>query len=128
MITAILAAALTQTAPTAPAMASGEWVVVAVQRVIAPDQIQGQCFIQGKVEQVVHGRAFQAGDAIGLSLSCRAGGITPATFASKPEVPTIQTLRAQKRALVHVDAAGRVLDNGYYGFGSMIPTAPAARF
>ena len=123
MIAVILAAALTQQFPSAAAMANGEWVVVAVQRVIAPDQTQGQCFIQGRVEQVVHGRAFRPGDAIALSLPCRAGGITPTAVGSRPEIPTIQALRSPSRALVHVDAAGRVLDNGYYGFGA----APEAR-
>ena len=124
MIAAILAAALTQPFPSASAMAIGEWLVVAVQRVIAPDQTQGQCFVQGRVEQVVHGRAFQPGDAIALSLSCRSGGITSTAAGPGPQIPTIQTLRANKRALVHVDAAGRVLDNGYYGFGTVVPARP----
>jgi hypothetical protein len=122
---AALAAALAQPLPAAPAAASGNWVVVAVQRVIAPDQMQGQCFIQGRVERVVRGRAFRAGDAIGLSLACRFGGFTPAQATHAPAVPTIQTLRSQKRALVHVDAAGRVLENGYYGFGALIRPGPA---
>ncbi|HTK33886.1 MAG TPA: hypothetical protein VL358_01195 [Caulobacteraceae bacterium] len=122
MIALALAAALAQQA--APAMNTGNWVVVAVQRVIAPDQTQGQCFVQGKVEQVVHGRAFRRGDAIALSVSCRASGFTPAAYTPAPAVPTIQALRAQKRVLVHVDAAGRVLENGYYGFEAIVPVRP----
>jgi hypothetical protein len=124
MIALLLAAALAPSAPTAEQMATGNWVVVAVQRVIAPDQMQGQCFVQGRVEQVVHGRAFRPGDAIAMSLSCRASGITTAAAGPRPEIPTVQALRSQKRALVHVDAAGRVLENGYYGFGAMAPTRP----
>jgi hypothetical protein len=114
MIALVLAVALVGPVPTAEQMAVGNWLVVAVQRVIAPDQMQGQCFVQGRVEQVVHGRAFRPGDAIAMSLPCRAGGITPTAAGPRPEVPTIQGLRAAKRALVHVDAAGRVLENGFY--------------
>jgi len=122
MIALALAAALAQ--QPAPAMNTGNWVVVAVQRVIAPDQTQGQCFLQGKVETVIHGRAFQQGDAIALSMSCRASGFTPTAYAPAPPVPTIQALRSQKRVLVHVDAAGRVLENGYWGFEAIIPAGP----
>jgi hypothetical protein len=122
MIAAILAAGLAGlAAQAAPAAVSGDWVVVKVQRVIAPDQTQGQCFIQGRVEQVVHGRAWSVGDAIGLSLACRVGGLTPAVARPGPAIPTVQALRSQKRALVHVDAAGRVFENGYYGFGERAP-------
>ena len=117
MIAAILAAALAQAFPTPEAMTRGDWVVVAVQRVVAPEQTQGQCFIQGRVEQVVHGRAFRTGDAIALSLPCRAGGITSTASGPAPEVPTVRTLRIFKHALAHVDAAGRVLGNDYYGLG-----------
>jgi hypothetical protein len=123
MIAAVLALSLGAVvlAQAAPATVSGDWVVVAVQRVIAPAQTQGQCFIQGRVEQVVHGRAWRVGDAIGLSLACRVGGLTPAAATAGPAIPTVQTLRSQKRALVHVDAAGRVLENGYYGYGERLP-------
>ncbi len=125
MIAAILAAALAQQ-PAQPTMTSGNWVTVAMQRVIAPDQTEGQCFVQGRVEQVIHGRAFQPGDAIGLSVPCRNGGLSPAAYGGAPSVITVQTLRSQKHALVHVDGAGRVLDNGYYGFGARIRVAPDA--
>jgi hypothetical protein len=126
IVAAVLAAAVAQLLPPLPAGTTGEWVVVTVQRVIAPDQIQGQCFLQGRVDQVVRGRAFQAGDAIGLSMSCRFGGYSPAVATFAPQIPTVETLRSQKRVLVNVDAAGRVLQNGYYGLGAAMPTERGA--
>ena len=65
MIAAILAA----TALAAPDLTTGDWVVVAVHRVIAPDQIPGQCFVQAKVDQVVHGETYKPGQAVALTVA-----------------------------------------------------------
>lgn len=126
MIAAVLAAALTPQLPSAllPSMTSGEWLVVSVGRVIAPDQHPGECFVQGRVEQVVHGRVYRPGDAIAISLACRQGGLSPAVATATPPTVTIQTLRSQKRALVHVDAGGRVLNNGFWGLGDYARLRP----
>ena len=105
--------------PPASMTASGEWLVVSVGRVIAPDQHPGECFVQGRVEQVVHGTAYRTGDAIALTLACRNGGYDRTQATRTPEPVTIQTLRSQKRALVHVDSGGRVLGNGFYGLGGL---------
>jgi hypothetical protein len=133
MIAALLAAGLVQLPPGASA-AVGDWLVVDVARVIAPDQHPGECFVQGRVEQVVRGRQFRPGDAVALTIPCRAGGATPAAWRSGGfdlndlpagrEAPTIATLRAQKRILVHVDAGGRLLDNGFWGLGEVQPARP----
>ena len=114
---ALFLAAQVAAAPPSPSAMTGDWVVVAISRVIAPDQHPGECFVEGRVEQVVHGRAYRGGDPIALSMRCRNGGFDRTALARAPEILTIQALRAEKRALVHVDAGGRVLDNGFYGLG-----------
>jgi hypothetical protein len=115
---ALLALSLVQAPlPSAGDMASGEWLVVGIGRVIAPNQHPGECFVEGRVERVVHGRAFRAGAPIALTLRCRAGAMTPIAAAA-PEPPTIRAIRSQKHALVHVDAGGRVLANGFWGLGA----------
>lgn len=102
--------------PTLPATSAGDWVVVTVVRVIAPDQHPGECFVQARVEQVVRGRVWSVGQPIGLSLACRRDGVAqPIALDETPAVQTIRSLRAQKRALVNVDTGGRVLMNRFYG-------------
>ncbi len=132
MIGAVFAAAVALAPAQRPA--AGEWLVVKVERVIAPDQQPGECFVQGKVEQVVRGAVYRAGDAVALTVPCRQGGVTPARWSGEAfgpeerlvgqEPPTLETLRSQRRALVHVDAGGRLLDNGYWGLGAALRLAP----
>jgi hypothetical protein len=105
MIAAILALAALQ--PT-PDVQTGDWFVVAVHRVIAPDQIPGQCFLEAHVEQVVHGRGFRSGDAVAITMACR-----PDDRAGDG-TQTIAALRSHKRALVRLDPGGRLVENGYY--------------
>jgi hypothetical protein len=125
MIAAILAGlAALQPLPDVGA-SRGDWLLVTVHRVIAPDQIPGQCFLQARIDEVVNGHSFRTGDAVAISVACRPGGLAPAAAVrGVPAVPTIETLRSQKRALVHLDAGGRVLDNGYYGLGAPMPITP----
>ncbi|HTI66652.1 MAG TPA: hypothetical protein VL460_03780 [Caulobacteraceae bacterium] len=92
-----------------PAPQAGEWLLVTVQRVIAPDQIPGQCFVQARIDQVVQGRAFRSGDPVAITMACRANDLAPGPSQ------TIAALRAQKRALVRLDAGGRLLGEDYYG-------------
>jgi hypothetical protein len=126
-IAAVLTAQYTPPQAEAPATLDtrkGDWVMVTVHRVLAPDQIPGQCFVQAKVDQVVHGETYKPGQAVALTVPCRAGGLNPAVTILGQQAPTIETLRTQKRALVHLDAGGRVLQNGYYALGQAIPLAP----
>lgn len=121
MIAAILAAfAALQPAPMIDT-SQGDWVLVTVNRVVAPDQIPGQCFVQAKIDQVVNGRNFRSGDAVAITVGCRTGGLSPIVAVRGAEAPTIETLRTLKRALVHLDAGGRVLENGYYALGQALP-------
>lgn len=127
LIAAVLTAQYTPPQPSAPATLDtrkGDWVLVTVNRVVAPDQIPGQCFVQAKVDQVVHGDTYKPGQAVAMTVPCRAGGLNPTVSILGQEAPTIQTLRTQKRALVHLDTGGRVLQNGYYALGQTIPLAP----
>lgn len=122
MIAAVLAAALAVQAPeTAPR--SGQWVILDVQRVIAPDITQGQCFVQGRVSQVVRGRLYKPGQQLNVSVACVKGSTsqliplqaTPGP-ARRPPI-TVERLESLKRALVHLDASARVVDNDYYAVG-----------
>jgi len=117
MIALAFAAALAA-APLPPSrnqMTSGEWIVIAVGRVIAPDQHPGECFIEGRVEQVLRGRAYRVGGPAALTLRCRAESLSPIAAAPGPsEPPTVSGLKATRHALVHADAGGRVIDNGFW--------------
>lgn len=118
MLVGVVAAVLLAQSPVQlpPDAAPGEnWVVVAVGRVIAPDQHPGMCFVQGRIEQVVQGDAWRVGQSIGLTLACRAGLEQTIALQPAPEPPTIRLLKSRKRALVRVDEGGRVLRNAYYG-------------
>jgi hypothetical protein len=128
MIAALLAAALIQATPeTAPR--TGEWVILDVQRVIAPEQTRGQCFVEGRVEQVVRGRIYKQGQQLGVSVACVKGPanqLIPLQArrepAKRPPI-TVERLRSLKRALVHLDAFARVVDNDYYAVGPQ-PLSP----
>jgi hypothetical protein len=124
MIGLMLAAALgAQAAP------SGDWVVVDVQRVIAPETTRGQCFVQGQVRRVVRGEAYLPGQNVAIALACTAGrrqlmiplAAEPGAIRRPPI--TVQRLEATKRALVHLDRQGRVIGNEYYAVGPQ-PVAP----
>jgi hypothetical protein len=106
MIVSILAAAMTMQAP--PDLATGEWVVVSIHRVIAPDQIPGQCFVEARIDQVVSGRRFRAGDPVAITMACRADEMAVG------EAVTVANLKAQTRALVRLDVGGRVAKGGWY--------------
>lgn len=121
MIAAILAAAIA--GPPAPALKapstdSGEWVLVSVKRVIAPENMPGQCFVAAQVDSVVHGQRYKAGQPVYISMACRRGGMTRAALNATPVPRTVQSLRETKRALVHLDASGGVVDNQFYGVGA----------
>lgn len=121
MIAVLLAATLAQVTPeTAPR--TGEWVVLDVQRVIAPEQTQGQCFVQGKVERVVRGQRYKAGQQLAVSVACVKGAnqVIPLQAQRGPVKPgpiTVERLESLKQALVHLDAQQRVVDNEYYAVG-----------
>ena len=129
MIAALMAAALA-TGPATPAKPalSGDWVVVSVRRVIAPENMPGQCFVQAQIDQVVHGQSYRAGQPVYISLACRRGGVSPASAElnriAGPEPKTIQVLKETKRALAHLDAGARVVNNEYYGAAAMTPLRP----
>jgi hypothetical protein len=123
MIAAVLAAALAVQATPETAPRSGQWVILDVQRVIAPDITQGQCFVQGRVSQVVRGRLYKPGQQLNVSLPCVKGPANPliplqATpgLGKRPPI-TVERLESLKRALVHLDASARVVDNDYYAVG-----------
>ena len=119
MIAVMLAAALTAQ----PAPRTGQWVILDVLRVIAPEQTRGQCFVQGRVAQVVRGRLFRQGQQLGVSLACVQGPeapLIPLRAAPGPERRppiTVMQLEIIKRALVHLDADARVVNNDYYPVG-----------
>ncbi|OYX31607.1 MAG: hypothetical protein B7Y99_09760 [Caulobacterales bacterium 32-69-10] len=126
MLAAILAAVLAAL-PQPPTLDTrqGDWIIVTADRVVAPENMPGECFVQAKVDQVVHGENFRVGQRVALVVPCRQGGLEPTVAILGQAPPTIQTLRTQKRALVHLDAGGRVLRNGYYALSQAIPLAPA---
>ena len=121
MLAAILAAAIAGPVPAGPNIQinTGEWVLVTVKRVIAPENMPGQCFVAAQVDRVVHGQRYKPGQPVYISLACRTGGMTPAAMPlnSAPPPRTIQSLRETKRALVHLDASSGVVDNPFYGVG-----------
>ena len=125
MLAAILAAVLAAL-PQPPNLDTrqGDWILVTADRVVAPENMPGECFVQARVDQVVHGENFRVGQRVALVVPCRQGGFDPTVNILRQAPPTIQTLRTQKRALVHLDAGGRVLDNAYYALGQTIPLAP----
>lgn len=123
MIAAVLAALAVQATPdTAPR--TGNWVVLDVLRVMAPEQTRGQCFVQGRVNRVVRGQRYKAGQQLAVSLACVQGPArqliplqaTP-NPAKRPPI-TVERLEALKQALVHLDAQARVVDNEYYAVGA----------
>lgn len=118
MIAVMLAAALTAR----PAPTTGNWVVLDVLRVMAPEQTRGQCFVQGRVAQVVRGRLYKQGQQLAVSLACVAGPaplipLQAGPGAVKRPPITVEQLERAKRALVHLDANARVLNNDYYPAG-----------
>ena len=124
MLSAILASAL---AMQAPAQADpGSWLNVAVFRVIAPAHIPGQCFVQGRVNRVMSGQGpFRAGDSIAITVNCVEGGMGPAVaLKGARQPPSIDALRSQKEAMVHVDAGSRVIDNEFIGVGAITRAVP----
>jgi hypothetical protein len=129
MLAAVLAAALGSQVPAPlPNPASGDWVLIRVQRVIAPANMPGQCFVQGRVDQVIHGQTYRQGQTVGISLACRPGaGVSPVALRigeARRAPPTIQVLREMKQALAHLDTGGRVVDNQYYGVDAASPGRP----
>ena len=121
MIAVLLAASLAQTTPEA-APRTGEWVVLDVQRVIAPEQTRGQCFVQGRVARVVLGRRYKEGQQLAISVACVQSGSQLIPLQATREPPrrppiTVQRLEALKKALVHLDDQQRVVDNEYYAVG-----------
>ena len=129
MIAAVLAAAMAIQATPETAPRTGQWVVIDVQRVIAPETTQGQCFVQGKVAQVVRGRLYKPGQELALSVACTKnprGPLIPLQATPRPARPppiSVERLESLKRALVHLDASGRVVNNEYYGIGPQ-PLSP----
>ena len=121
-IVAVMVAAMPQ--PQGLDTRKGDWILVTADRVVAPENMPGECFVQARVDQVVHGESFKVGQRVALVVPCRQGGFDPTVNLMRQAPPTIQTLRTQKRALVHLDAGGRVLDNAYYALGQTIPLAP----
>jgi hypothetical protein len=122
MIGLVLAAALASQAPQITPR-SGEWVILDVQHVIAPEQLQGQCFVQARVSQVVRGSFYKQGQQLNISLACRKGrdtNIIPLQAtrepAKRPPI-TVERLEQLKRALVHLDRQSRVVNNDYYAVG-----------
>ena len=125
MIATILAG-LMAAAPVAATDDPGAWLMIAVARVIAPDQIPGQCFVQARVDQVLSGAGYRAGDTVAITVPCLNGGLAPSDEAGPRAPQTIESLRSQKRALVHLDAGGRVLANDYYGLGEASAVRPGS--
>lgn len=123
MLSAILASVL---AMQAPAQAdAGSWLNIAVFRVIAPAHIPGQCFVQGRVNRVISGQGpFRAGGDIAITVNCVEDGGSPVISGAARRPPTIEALRSQKEATVHVDAGSRVIDNAFIGLGAVSPAAP----
>ncbi len=114
MLAAILAAAIAGPAPAGPNIQTntGEWVLVSVKRVIAPENMPGQCFVAAQVDRVVHGQRYKPGQPVYISLACRkarhdAGGDAAEQRAAAPHHPVAARDQARPGASRRVERGGR---------------------
>jgi hypothetical protein len=106
-----------------PASAAGENVVlIAVDKVAPPTRLPGLCQVTGVVTNVLDGKAFRAGQALGLKVPCSAGNsyMTPVSTGQEQRFISVDVLLKSREGMAHIDDGGALIwEHANRSYGGM---------